>query len=371
MNKILILIVFLTLFYQCDDSDGIDYFSRHYRPPYYAINLSSGTPVYLKPGDKEKPIYYLEENRVVQLNGSVSLEKPEPIWYFIQESNVHGYALSHNFKVFETRKLAESFLLKKSSSGDASPALSIYNRAEGDYRNGDFGSSTVKLFRFIEVSGAESQKDSLAYLNTSLMIGRIFIKAKEYQKAITHFTALENIQETLTEVPLLGPYYQPEQIYFHLEEMQKFFNQADPVTYQAKLLTEIRLSKARAYQGLQDYNKADYTFRSVIESKEAVLYKKYALDRYMIQKNSFDRIQEFESLIKKVNIKKSGRYLLFKLGILYEEAHRESEKVEYRSKAADYYRQFIRLFENHYQDKPFPGEKDLYDDAVQKLDFLQ
>lgn len=372
MNKLITAILLTILLNHCGDGDGIDYFPRYYKPPYFAINLNSGTPVYIKPGDKEKPIYYLEENRIVQMNGSISLKKPEPIWYFIQESNVHGYSLSHNFKLFETRKDAETFLLKKFTKDDASPALSIYNRAEADYQKGDFANSTVKLFRFLKVSGAEDKKDSLVYLNTNLLIAKIYIKGKDFQKAISHLKGFEVVVEKTKKTKLLGLHFYSKRIAFNLEALQQLFNKTDYPFYNANILTELNLLKARAYQGLKKYKKADYIYRSIIEDKTAdILYKKDAMDRIAINKNSVDRIYQLEKILGKLELKGDMRYLIFKLGSLYENAYNESEKIAYKKKAVDYYRQFSQIYENQSQSHSFPGEQELYDIAVQQMDYLK
>src|SRR5271169_5890848 len=83
----------------------IDRTTIKYSDGFYDVNNSKKVAVYIDPGDS-RIVDHLEENRIVKITATVSLKKPNPVWYFVEESDIKGYVLDHDLELFYTKKEA-------------------------------------------------------------------------------------------------------------------------------------------------------------------------------------------------------------------------------------------------------------------------
>ncbi len=216
-NLICIIALLSSVMSFCNNNNRLDI---KYTNPYYAVNLVDQTPVYVKPDDSIYPIYYIENNRIVKMTASISMKNSKEIWYYIKEPDFKGYAKMNNFKLFDDQKKAGLFMLDKHPSKKGIPELSIYLQGKSAYEKGDYENSINKLLQLITLRKPLKQSYPIIYYSTSILIAKIYIKMKEYQRAISHLKEL--LSQTPKEITLPGSYFNPNKISFNIKEINKY-----------------------------------------------------------------------------------------------------------------------------------------------------
>ncbi len=363
---------------QCQSEKKTGRFTHRYKDPYYLVNLLE-TPVYAQPDDKSTRVYEkLEKYRIVRMKESVSLANNQPIWYKIEETNIKGYAVKGNFRIFKTLKEAESFKLDKYPAKKMPASLSIYQNAEKDYKENRHKDSVIKLFRFLELEKDLQRQHPIIYYSTNILIGQLFLRQGETNKAIGHFELLLAASKTDKPIDLFGNALFPNEIRFYVNDVNNYRTQGHYRRRATVLKWETALYIGLAYEMEEKTHKAATYFQSLLDQdKNQTLpvhsktpYINQALDHLLKLSKKADQLTVLEAVKKKVDWRGSGRYLLFKMAELL--AQQESDDL-FKSKrlAMTYYQDFIRLFNEKYKQNPYPGEISHFLKAQKSITLLQ
>ncbi len=345
------------------NSRKIDRYTVEYTSPYYCVNLTADTPVYKEPGEDRRAVYSLEALRIVKIIATVSLKEPKPIWYRVNEPDVKGYALSHHFRLFETLKEAESFLIKKHPGKGLAPSFSLYKQAEQDHTGGHSSESIVKLIRFLKLNPNLEKDYPSIYFNTEILIAKLFIQKGEPEKAMVHLKELESHPSVDKSITLFGTRFNPADLGFHKNDMENYLSNQPYTKYQTLFIWEITYYMGLIHERLKDEIQAKALYNKLLNRKDPPIltpdhkipYINFSIDRLTSLYKDKNPQAFLESLKESVDWKGSGRYLLYKLANTI-----DITKGASKTTALNYYKEFIQLFEAKYFKDPYPGELNHY-----------
>ncbi|HEO64828.1 MAG TPA: hypothetical protein ENI73_03060 [Spirochaetes bacterium] len=354
---------------QCG-SKKIDRYTVEYTSPYYCVNLTADTPVYKEPGEDRRAVYSLEAFRIVKIIATISLKEPEPIWYQVNEPDVKGYALSNHFRLFETLREAESFLIKKHPGKGLAPSFTLYHQAEQDHIKGHRSESIIKLIRFLKLNPNLEKDYSSIYFNTEILIAKLFIQKGEPEKAMVHLKELESHPSVDKPITLFGTRFNPADLGFHKGDMENYLSNQPYAKYQTLLIWEITYYMALIHERLKDATQAKALYHKLLNRKDPSIltldhkipYINFSIDRLTGLYKGNNPQAFLESLKESVDWKGNGRYLLYKLANTIDITKGASKTI-----ALNYYKEFIQLFERTYFKNSYPGELNHYSIAKKRV----
>ncbi|MDH4129261.1 MAG: tetratricopeptide repeat protein [Spirochaetota bacterium] len=379
IKKYFFLLIIITNLAFCKQEIKVQRYTIEYTEPYYAINLPNFTPVYKEPGDLTQIIHKLEAYQIVKLNATVSLEKPLPIWFYIEDSGVKGYALESNFKVFENQPDAETFLLKSHPGRGLIPILSIYSLSEKDFIRGDYQGSINKLYRFLDLKKDLEKTNPIIYYSTQLLIGRLYLNPMDAQKAIMHFNDILKNPVSNKEVELLGAYFNPKDVNFYIKEIKNLLTHQAFIHRKTTLNWDAQVYLGMAYELNGDRHLAKKIYLDILfnrrkyntlQNQQFVAYLNFVIDRYLNLVPDKEKITFLMYLIKKSNWSSDTRYALYKIAELYETQANDklnTKKTDNKKLALNYYKEFIKIFEAKQNKYNYPDEISHYINAKEKI----
>ena len=380
--RLTIILFIITIVLLGCGKKGIDRLTIKYTSPYYVINLSSKTPVYENPDEKSIVRYRLENYRIVKMNASVTVKKPEPIWYLIESSDAKGYVLSKDFKIFETRKEAENFLLDRFPGRDVMASFSVYQLAEKDYVKRRFVESADKLRQFINLKKNLKSNFPSIYYTTRILIGRLYLKEKKAQKSLLLYQELLRDYRDVT-VTLFGKNFDPNAINFYSVDMESYIKRQSHQGRHILLKWEVYFYLGLAFEMKEEYRKAKKCYEKIIERNKdelntasKILYINYAIDRYIALTESDNQLSTLESFKEKLDVRGNGRYLLYKMATVLESqlsnnSVSDKDLPDFQKRVTQNYKKFIELFDRHFQKNPYPGEVKHYLVAQERVRFVE
>ncbi|MDH5682320.1 MAG: hypothetical protein OEZ36_12070, partial [Spirochaetota bacterium] len=308
MRCVLVLMAFLVLaalMISCEKEKKIVNYTVNYSEPYFAVNLVDKTAVHKEPGAMTPVIYRLEGFRVVRMKASVSLIEPEPVWYHIESSDVTGYVLSKNFKLFESQREADRFLVNKHPSSGLLPSFSLYKLADQDFKAGRKDEAVTKLYRFLELNPKLREEYPTLFHSIVLLIGKIHIEHKDHNKAKVHFVEMKQDKGLDYPVTLFGTGFDPNSCEFYIDEVEKYIKRQAFKQYDSKTAWEVNSYLGYVYELIKDYPRSKKEFLLLLKSREKdvnykkhkVLYIQFAVDRLAAMTRSDLRFAYLESVL--------------------------------------------------------------------------
>lgn len=367
MLKMTYILIFLLLLgiNSCKRENKITRHTVEYTEPYFAVTLDH-TLIYPEPGETSKIVTQLKIYRIVKMRASVSLINPSPVWYYIEESDFKGYALGKYFKLFDTLQEAETFQINRLPDRGLISRLMPYRLSKQDFIKGDYSNSIIRLYRFLGLSENLKKNHPIIYNSTMILIGQIYLRQNETQKALLHFNELlRGISGK--EISLLGSQFNPKEVQFHIDEIVHYLKHKPFKKRSTLMKWEALFYLGLVYEMKNETHRAKRIYLKILSKKKnldipshfKITYINLAIDHIVNLTRKRKRVSILKSIRKKVDWKGSARYILFKLGYLIELEISNSSKKKSSARvksAIHYYKQFITLSEKMYQVSPYPGE---------------